>query len=69
VSADGETEEVILLGNKRSISRFVPGSAHPTAIEAMGDLYQTLPEEAGQGWLEDRRTTAQVDDEARDPWG
>ena len=38
-------EEVILMRNKHRIARIIPGSPHLTAIEAMGDLYRTLPEE------------------------
>lgn len=61
-------EEVILVRNKHRIARIVPGSAHLTAIEAMGDLYRTLPEDAAKGWLEDSRTRGTVKGEARDPW-
>lgn len=61
-------EEVILVRNKHRIARIVPGSAHLTAVEAMGDLYRTLPDDAARGWLEDSRLPAKVDGEARDPW-
>jgi len=61
-------EEVILVRNKHRIARIVPGSPHLTAIEAMGDLYRTLPEDAAVGWSEDSRGTAHVSDEVRDPW-
>ena len=53
---------------KTIIDRIVPGSAHLTAIEAMGDLYRTLPEDAARGWLPDSRTKGTVESEARDPW-
>ena len=61
-------EEVILVRNKHRIARIIPGSAHLTAIEAMGDLYRTLPEDAAKGWLDDSRTRGTVAGEARDPW-
>jgi len=61
-------EEVILLRNKHRIARIIPGSAHLTAIEAMGDLYRTLPEDAAKGWMGDGRTKGTVAGEARDPW-
>jgi antitoxin (DNA-binding transcriptional repressor) of toxin-antitoxin stability system len=61
-------EEVILLRNKHRIARIVPGSAHLTAIEAMGDLYRTLPEDAAAGWVEAGRSKATIKEEKRDPW-
>jgi antitoxin (DNA-binding transcriptional repressor) of toxin-antitoxin stability system len=61
-------EEVILVRNKHRIARIIPGSAHLTAIEAMGDLYRTLPEDAANGWLKDGRAKGTTTSEARDPW-
>jgi antitoxin (DNA-binding transcriptional repressor) of toxin-antitoxin stability system len=61
-------EEVILVRNKHRIARIIPGSAHLTAIEAMGDLYRTMPEDAAKGWRDDSRTKGTVAGEARDPW-
>jgi hypothetical protein len=61
-------EEVILVRNKHRIARIIPGSAHLTAIEAMGDLYRTLPEDAAKGWLADSRLEGIIDREVRDPW-
>jgi hypothetical protein len=40
-----------------------------TALEAMADIYRTLPEEAAGGWLKDsRRAEKGLKDEVRDPW-
>ena len=61
-------EEIVLTRNKHRIARIVPGSPYLTAIEAMGDLYRTLPDEAAEGWLEESRTTATVSSESRNPW-
>ena len=61
-------EEVILMRNKHRIARIIPGSPHLTAIEAMGDLYRTLPEDAAEGWLEESRNAAAVSEEERNPW-
>jgi antitoxin (DNA-binding transcriptional repressor) of toxin-antitoxin stability system len=61
-------EEVVLMRNKHRIARIVPGSPHLTAIEAMGDLYRTLPENAAEGWLEESRTSTTVSEESRNPW-
>jgi hypothetical protein len=48
--------------------RIPPGSAHLTAIEAMGDLFRTLPEHVGKEWLRDSRFAAMADGEMRDPF-
>jgi antitoxin (DNA-binding transcriptional repressor) of toxin-antitoxin stability system len=61
-------EEIVLMRNKHRIARIVPGSPHLTAIEAMGDLYRTLPEDAAEGWLEESRATTKVSEEWRNPW-
>jgi antitoxin (DNA-binding transcriptional repressor) of toxin-antitoxin stability system len=61
-------EEVLLLRNKHPIARIVPGSPYLTALEAMGGLYRTLPEDAAEGWASDGRSKATLADEARDPW-
>jgi antitoxin (DNA-binding transcriptional repressor) of toxin-antitoxin stability system len=61
-------EEIVLMRNKHRIARIVPGSPHLTAIEAMGDLYRTLPEDAAEGWLEESRSPSTVAKELRNPW-
>lgn len=61
-------EEIIIIRNNHKIARFLPGSPHMTAIEAMADIYQTLPPDAGKDWLEDSRKTPKLSDEVRNPW-
>ena len=66
-----EGEEVIIERNHRHVARLVPGPRHQTALAAMGDLYRTLPDEAGAGWVDDSRACpggGLLDDEVRDPW-
>ena len=66
-----EPEEIIIERNHRQIGRLVPGPGHMTALEAMADLYATLPPEAGKGWLADSRQAdldGSMADEVRDPW-
>ncbi|MBU2602231.1 MAG: type II toxin-antitoxin system Phd/YefM family antitoxin [Actinobacteria bacterium] len=66
-----EGEEIIVVRNHRQVARILPGPGHQTALEAMADLYRTLPAEAGAGWLADSRDlpgTGALDDELRDPW-
>ena len=60
-------EEIILMRNKHNIAKIVPGAPHLTAMEAMADLYRTLPEEAGEKWEADSRLINKVA-EVRDPW-
>jgi hypothetical protein len=71
-------EEILIVRNKRHIARLVPGAVYLTALEAMTDLYNTLPEDAAAGWFEDsRQPLSRADeegeapgcvDEMRDPW-
>ena len=66
-----ESEEIIIERNHQPIGRLLPGVGRMTALEAMADLYRTLPETAGQDWLQDSRATDLADDitqEMRDPW-
>ena len=48
-------EEWLVVRNKHQIARIVPSAVHVAAMEAMADLYRTLPEEAATGWLQDSR--------------
>lgn len=60
-------EEIVLIRNKHKIARITPGSPHLTAIEAMSDLYKTLPDDAGITWTKDSRIEGTAK-ELRDPW-
>jgi len=61
-------EEIIIIRNNHKIARLIPGSPHMTAIEAMADLYQTLPPDAGRDWLAESRLPGKFSDEIIDPW-
>jgi antitoxin (DNA-binding transcriptional repressor) of toxin-antitoxin stability system len=71
-------EEILIVRNKHHIARIVPGAVYLTAIEAMADLYKTLPEDAAVGWFYDSRQPLSRSaeegkapgyvDEIRDPW-
>jgi len=70
-SLASEPEEIIIERNRRQIGRLLPGPGSMTALEAMADLYRTLPEEAGRGWLKDSQGTELGETlaaEIRDPW-
>lgn len=62
-------EELIIVRNNHQVAKIIPGPATMTALEAMSDLYRTLPEDAGATWMEDSREGATADlSEVRDPW-
>jgi antitoxin (DNA-binding transcriptional repressor) of toxin-antitoxin stability system len=66
-----EQSEIVIERNHQPVGRLLPGAGRMTALEAMADLYQTLPETAGRDWLSDSRATDLVDvvsEEVRDPW-
>jgi antitoxin (DNA-binding transcriptional repressor) of toxin-antitoxin stability system len=60
-------EEVILTRNKHKIARITPGSPHLTALEAMADLYRTLPDDPGGDWAAEGRIGGTLD-EVNNPW-
>ncbi len=63
-------EQVVIIRNKRSIARILPGPAWMTALEAMADLYRTLPADAAEDWIEDSRASGTQDrmSSLTDPW-
>jgi antitoxin (DNA-binding transcriptional repressor) of toxin-antitoxin stability system len=61
-------EVLLIMRNKLPVARLVPGPATMTAAEAFADIYRTLPEEAGEGWLSDSRKDDDTYGEVRDPW-
>jgi len=66
-----DAEEVVIERNHQQIGRLVPWPGRQTALEAMADLYRTLPEEAGKKWLPDSRAGAgeeTLQQGVRDPW-
>jgi len=61
-------EEILVVRNNQKIARLLPGPANMTALEAMADLYRTLPEDAATGWLEESRMPEKLAEEMEDPW-
>ncbi len=63
-------EEYVIERNHRQIARIVPSAGHQTALEAMADLYGTLPEDAAGNWLKGSQSPAgTINKEIRNPWG
>ncbi len=67
-----EGEEIVIERNREQVARLLPGPARQTALEAMADLYQTLPEDAAATWEADSRKGrwkgSRLDKGIRDPW-
>ena len=67
-----EGEEIVIERNRQQVARLVPGPARQTALEAMADLYRTLPEDAAATWEADSRKGrwkgSRLDKGIRDPW-
>lgn len=62
-------EELVVVRNNHEVARVIPAPARMNALEAMTDIYRTLPEDAAAGWLKDSRNVGkQLKDEVRDPW-
>ncbi len=63
--------EIIVERNHEQVARIIPGRGHQTALEAMGDLYRTLPEDVAVDWVQDSKEHT-LDDQSvggiRDPW-
>jgi antitoxin (DNA-binding transcriptional repressor) of toxin-antitoxin stability system len=63
------TEEIIIVRNNHMVAKLIPGAPQMTALEALGDLHRTLPDEEGRRWLQDaKKLRRRWKDEARDPW-
>jgi antitoxin (DNA-binding transcriptional repressor) of toxin-antitoxin stability system len=62
-------EELIIIRNNHQVAKIVPGPATMTALEAMSDLYRTLPDDAGADWVKESRPGL-IDkiDKLRNPW-
>lgn len=56
-----KNEEIILVRNKHQIARIIPGPSSINALEAMSDLHGTLPETAGETWVQDSRINDSID--------
>jgi antitoxin (DNA-binding transcriptional repressor) of toxin-antitoxin stability system len=67
-----EGEEIAIERNREQVARLLPGPARQTALEAMADLYRTLPEDAAATWEADSRRGrwkgSRLDKGVRDPW-
>jgi antitoxin (DNA-binding transcriptional repressor) of toxin-antitoxin stability system len=65
-----DREEVLVERNRRQVARLLPAPGAQTALEAMADLYRTLPESAAAGWEEGTRGVlgGETVDAAKDAW-
>ena len=67
-----ECEEIVIESNHRQVARLIPGPGRLTALEALADLYRTVPEEAAATWEADSRAVSlrgqRLSKGVRDPW-
>lgn len=67
-----EGEEIVIERNHEQVARLLPGPARQTALEAMADLYRTLPDDAASSWEADSRKGRWKGERLakglRDPW-
>ena len=67
-----EGEGVVIERNRQEVARLLPGPARQTALEAMADLYRTLPDNAAATWEADSRKGrwkgSRLDNGLRNPW-
>ena len=67
-----EGEGIVIERNRQQVARLLPGPARQTALEAMADLYRTLPDDSAATWEADSRKGrwkgSRLDKGLRDPW-
>ncbi len=67
-----EGEGIVIERNRQQVARLLPGPARQTALEAMADLYRTLPDDAAATWEAESRKGrwkgSRLDKGLRDPW-
>ncbi len=67
-----EREEIVIERNHRQVARLTPGPGRLTALEAMADIYRTLPEDAAAAWEADSRASGLQGERlakgVRNPW-
>ncbi len=62
-------EEIVIMRNNHPVAKLIPGAPYTTALEALADLYRTLPDDEGERWLADaKKLDRRWKKEARDPW-
>lgn len=70
-SVEFRGEEYAVTRNRHPVARLAGGAARMTALQAMSDLYRTLPDGAAKGWVRDSRASGlrNRSRNPRNPWG
>jgi antitoxin (DNA-binding transcriptional repressor) of toxin-antitoxin stability system len=67
-----EGEGIVIERNRQPVARLLPGPSRQSALEAMADLYRTIPDDAAATWETDSRKGrwkgSRLDKGIRDPW-
>ncbi|MCI0443344.1 type II toxin-antitoxin system Phd/YefM family antitoxin [bacterium] len=68
-SLQNGTEEIIIVRNNQAVAKLLPGAPKMTALEALSDIYKTIPAQEGDSWLKDaKRGSRKLRKELRNPW-
>lgn len=68
-SLESGHEEITVIRNRHPVARILPGSGRMTALEALADIYRTIPQEDADTWLKDSRLMEKrLTGKVRDPW-
>lgn len=72
LASEGEGEGIVIERNRQPVARLLPGPSRQSALEAMADLYRTIPDDAAATWEADSRKGrwkgSRLDKGIRDPW-
>lgn len=61
--------EIVIVRNKYPIARMIARSSQMTALEAMSDLFRTLPEDAAESWVaQGKELRNTLSGKVNDPW-
>jgi antitoxin (DNA-binding transcriptional repressor) of toxin-antitoxin stability system len=67
-----EGEGIVIERNRQPVARLLPGPSRQSALEAMADLYRTIPDDAAATWEADGRKGrwkgSRLEKGIRDPW-
>lgn len=62
-------ESISIIRGGRSIAKIIANPALMTAMEAMGDLYRTIPEAAAKDWEKEGKSIySKLSHRIKDPW-
>jgi antitoxin (DNA-binding transcriptional repressor) of toxin-antitoxin stability system len=68
-SLQNGTEEILIIRNNQTVAKLLPGVPKMTALEALSDIYKTIPAQEGDAWLKDvKKGSRKLRKELRNSW-